>query len=82
MRAIPALSSCRKHLRERVSSSDAYPAHRERGVVEVQATLSGLDLCRAPGAVTLLKARADVLARLEMLECSEYLFSGQTAVVV
>jgi hypothetical protein len=61
-------------LREHVSSSDAYPAHRERGVVEVQATLSGLDPCRAPGAVTLLKARGDVRARVEMLECSEYLF--------
>jgi hypothetical protein len=68
-------------LREHVSSSDAHPAHRERGVVKVQATLSGLDPCQAPGALTLLKARADFPARLEMLERNEYLFAWQTAVV-
>jgi hypothetical protein len=46
-----------------------------RGVVEVRATLPGLDPCQAAGALTLLKARADVPARLEMLECSQYLFA-------
>jgi len=44
-------------------------------VVEVQATLSGLDPYQAPVALTLLKARADFPARLEILECSEYLFA-------
>jgi hypothetical protein len=50
-------------------------------VVEVQAKLSGVDPCQAPGALTLLKARADFPARLEMLERNEYLFAWQTAVV-